>query len=167
MASDPVIQMDYNDVLFLHQLIDKDQKIIVGDFEDGTLLQNFLEEIELPKATKFENSFMTWPLFNRWTFKTFTHTPSCLLIDYISSIDTVYLDAKYSLIDLLMVLNITNISPEIIPSALKSSFGYKILSRRASLLEKHLEDLERIDPGIVYGNNSVLFQEILEEVCTL
>lgn len=153
------------DVLFLHRMISKSHKSILENYEDSTVAQKFLEEIELSKAKSLQKSqLLTLSLFNRWALSSMTQTPSFLLKDFISTFDALYMDTKASLIELLMMMKISDISQNNIESILQSATRYKGGSRRATSLRKQLEDLEHIDPGIVYGAESIFFVEIMEDV---
>ena len=156
------------DVLFLHRLISKTHKTILETFEDGTVLQKFLEEIELPNTKVVQKpQMLSLSLFNRWTLSTMTQTPSFLMKDFVSTFDALYVDTKASLVELLMMANISDITPHNIESILQNASRYQGGSRRAALLRKHLEDLEHINPGIVFGAQSIFFIELLEDVIML
>lgn len=155
------------DLLFLHRLISKTHKSILETFEDGTVLQKFLEEIELPKSKVLPKpQMLSLSLFNRWALSTMTQTPSFLMKDFVSTFDALYVDTKALLVELLMITNINDITPHNVESILQNAARYQGGSRRAASLRKHLEDLEHINPGIVFGPRSIFFIELLEDVIT-
>ena len=157
--------MACDDVLFLHHLISKGHESILENFEDGAILQKFLEEIQLLKTKSFQKpQYLSLSLFNRWSLSSMPQTPSFLLKDFISTSDALYMDTKASLIELLMMMEITDISQNNIESILQNASRYKGGVRRAVSLQKQLEDLEHIDPGIVFGAESIFFLELLEDV---
>lgn len=93
-----------------------------------------------------------------------TQTPSFLMKDFVSTFDALYADTKASLIELLLMMNVTDISQNNFQSILQNASRYKGGSRRADSLRKQLEDLEHINPGIVFGPKSIFFIELLEDV---
>lgn len=157
--------MNFDDVLFLHHMISKGHKSILENFEDGTILQKFLEEIEMAKSRSLQKTqFLSLSLFNRWELSSINQSPSFLLGDFISTFDALYMDTKASLIELLMMMEINDISQQNVDSILKAACRFKGGSRRAASLQKQLQDLEHINPGIVFGTDSIFFLELLEDV---
>ena len=161
--------MSLTDLTFLHSLVFRHQKPPTEEFDDETLLQKFLDEAHGKPTSQWESDarVLTLPLFNRWTLGHIPQTPSFLLKEVPSTVDCIYADAKASLSELFLLMNVSPMSDEMDFHSLvdmAANSDQVILSRRGIATRQYLQDLDRLQPFSVTSKNGFLMHEVCEEV---